>query len=542
MKPALQPKIKQCFLRFYEEYGIRSNSLMKALLELYGKHENQYGGSYEFGSFDEFLAKLLLSDDAKLANILSFSVRDQKKNHSAICTAAALVKLFEDMKPFALNSVLSGQFDLAESYGINPLPLYNHFPQSLSQDYIRTFFPNGINDAALTELFQNIKKCILQIKNEKLLGKNTEARFSYLRFWADIKIRDLAEINYQGISSLLRINQVLRKTISLLADRWARQYPPEKTEKIKNLLIEIIILYFRCNILILYKKYPQVKTYNMFMFMSVLSDEIISLIRGLHQELNKKHPNLQILLNKVLVNFARTNQTDGLTTEYCPYTQNYIYSGDYFGDCTANIVKKQVDPNTANIHWTVYSWLLNPYYRIIEVYYGHNGTKEKLLKGHIMPVVIHDRKVLMIDAIEVVPKLRRFVRGRENEYFDQQLFDSISGDLLQALFEKCEELAEMMGVEAIYVEMYSNARWVNRKLSQLPSDSYNIFNDVCIPFGTGVIEKNIELLQNDYPRNVVFEVQAVNCNLMEQYTKVNYKEIAVLKGRREFWNLKIRGI
>lgn len=274
----------------------------------------------------------------------------------------------------------------------------------------------------------------------------------------------------------------------------------------------------------------------------MFSDEIISLVRQLYQELNKKHPYLQTLLDKIFINFDGSSQKDGFTTQYCPYTQNYIYSGDYFGDCTANIVKKQVDPDTANIHWTVYSWLLNPHYRIIDVYYSQNGYKEKLLKGHIMPLIIHDRKILMIDAIEVVPKLRRFVRGRENEYFDQQLFDNISGDLLKALFEKCEELGEMMGVEAIYVEMFSNAKWVNKELSRLPSDSYNIFKDVCIPFGTGVIERNIELAQHVYPRDVIFEVQAVNCNLMEQYTKINYKEIAVLKGRRECWNLKIRGI
>lgn len=541
MCKVLNKNTEQSFLKLYNEYGIRSTPLLKSLYGVYSKYEKQYSG------FKDFLTQISLGDHQQLRDIVNFSVRNQDKNHAAVCTAAALVKIFEDIKPFNYQSLFSGQFDLEKSYGINPLPLFNHFPQNISLRYTKYFFPDGINAATFSQFFTRIRECIIHIKHEKLLGKNTNGHLTYLKFWADIKINNLEEINfeknYEGTFTLLRLNEVLRKTISLLADRLVKPgYPIDKIEKIKTQLEEIIILYIKCNILVLYERYPQIKGYNM--FISVLSDEIISVIREIYSELNKKYPHLKELISNCLgqIDSDYLQHKDGFETQYCPYNYDYIKSGDYFGDCTASVVKKQVDPNTANIHWTVYSWLLNPYYRIIEVYYSQEGNKEKLLKGHILPLIIHNKKVLMIDAIEVVPKLRQFVRGRENEYFDHQLFDKVSDSLLDTLFEKCEELGEMMGVEAIYIEMFSNAQWVNRLLSQMPNDSYNIFKDICIPFGTEVVEKNIELIQNYNPKDVTFEVQAVNCNLMEQYTKSNYKEIAVLKGRRKCWNLHIRGI
>jgi hypothetical protein len=199
-------------------------------------------------------------------------------------------------------------------------------------------------------------------------------------------------------------------------------------------------------------------------------------------------------------------------------------------------VRSQVDPEIANIHWTVYAWLLDPYYRVLDVYF--HGRR--VMKGHILPLIIHGRRILMLDAIETIPSIRDFLRGRRNRNISRKIYTRRL-DILQALFGAVKDLAGRMGVEAVYVDKYSNTKWVRAEVNKLPADSYHV-SDVIKPFNNDLITAVVRKILNASVGEVKEEIQARNISLMDQQLRPNYKEVGVLMGRRKDYFLAVRGI
>lgn len=227
---------------------------------------------------------------------------------------------------------------------------------------------------------------------------------------------------------------------------------------------------------------------------------------------------------------------DGVEIAYARRDAAFLSSGDYYGDCTASEVRSQVDPEIANIHWTVYAWLLDPYYRVLDVYF--NGRR--VLKGHVLPLIIQGRRVLMLDAIETIPSIRDFLRGKPNRNISRPIY-ARRKELLKALFTTVKKLAAQMGVEAVYVDKYSNTKWVRAEVGKLPADSYHI-RDVIKPFKNSPIEAVIHSITGAPVEDVWEEIQARNISLMDQQLRPNYKEVGVLMGRRKDYFIAMRGI
>jgi hypothetical protein len=147
---------------------------------------------------------------------------------------------------------------------------------------------------------------------------------------------------------------------------------------------------------------------------------------------------------------------------------------------------------------------------------------------------------LMLDAIETIPSIRDFLRGKRNRNISKRIY-ARRIDLLQALFATVKDLARQMGVQAIYVDKYSNTKWVREEVSKLPSDSYHI-SEVIKPFKNDLIEAIIRKTLDTPVVDVTEEIQARNISLMDQQLRPNYKEVGVLMGRRKDYFIAIRGI
>jgi hypothetical protein len=74
------------------------------------------------------------------------------------------------------------------------------------------------------------------------------------------------------------------------------------------------------------------------------------------------------------------------------------------------------------------------------------------------------------------------------------------------------ELAAKMGVDAVYVDKFSNAAWVRAALDELPRDYYHI-RDVEKPLGLEPIRRLIRNFTGDDEDVVFEEIQAVNVSL-----------------------------
>jgi hypothetical protein len=182
-----------------------------------------------------------------------------------------------------------------------------------------------------------------------------------------------------------------------------------------------------------------------------------------------------------------------------------------------------------------YAWLLDPFYRVLEVYFDG----EPVLKGHVLPLVIRGRPALAIDAIEVVPPLRDIIGGKPNPYLSDRLFQHRKA-VLEALFTQARSLAGQVGAETLYVDKFSSARWVREAVDLFPRTTYHV-RDVFKPFGTEPVAALVrEILGGDFGP-VCEEIQATNLALMDQGLRFGFKEIGVIDGDVEDERLAVRG-
>ncbi len=470
-----------------------------------------------------------LSDSGRASGSLSVDYvcdapavpRDQGRNHTAISAVVASFALCNDITPIAMRPIVEGHFDISRDYGINPAPLFNQNPPALTRHlFVSTF---GVDIAELSPAPGDFISQLREIETFQLLGAYTANKMSFVKDIAGTALRSITgkHLNENKVSYY----KLITHTIDLLIRQIGRlsvecaEFATE-ADMLKKVRRHRLMLDLKR----LFTDYPYLRehpAYYYVLFSDVVSE---SILRWLQPEEKLK-----------IAEEFRVVRNYGIEMSFSPRDMSFLFLGDEYGDCTANRIRSQVDSRVANIHWTVYPWILDPYYRVLEALLDG----KRALKCHLLPLVIHDRPVLMVDAIEAVPELRERKDGEPNPDLDTKLtFRRI--EILEELLGFCKNLATKMGLEAVYVEKFSNARWIRDHIEKLPSDGYHV-SEVEKPYETNIIQHNVQTLTGKSAGEIAEEVQAINTGLMYQQVRRGYKEVGVLIGRRENWRLPISG-
>ncbi|NIV38772.1 MAG: hypothetical protein GWN58_57965, partial [Anaerolineae bacterium] len=90
------------------------------------------------------------------------------------------------------------------------------------------------------------------------------------------------------------------------------------------------------------------------------------------------------------------------------------------GDCTAAHHSHQADPRVENIYWTLFAWILDRNYQILEVHFDG----QLVLKAHLLPLFYQGPQgltpFLALDAIETGTALRDDVDGPVDARLSEQ--------------------------------------------------------------------------------------------------------------------------
>lgn len=224
---------------------------------------------------------------------------------------------------------------------------------------------------------------------------------------------------------------------------------------------------------------------------------------------------------------------DRLDCEFAPKTIDFVDVGNRYGDCTSRNREKQID-QIENIFWTIASYALDIFHQVLEV----RLDGEPLIKAHIMPCLFHGRPTLHIDAIETILRLRDYVsvtKMQLNTNRDPALFERRE-EFLGALFDSVERIADLMGIELITCDSFSNTHWVQKSIHRFLPNVYHIGD-----FG--------QLYGGSFPKDLAEhilgtavktrqEIQAVNLSMTHPDLNLCYKRNFSLRGGF----VKLRGI
>lgn len=446
--------------------------------------------------------------------------RDQGKNHAAIAAAFAAFSAYDDLTPWTMQPLLEGAFALRRDFGIDPEPLCGFNSPAAAADLFRETFRIGIDDAPV--VLDSLIESLGRIESQCLLGKRTINKLVYVRELTGFRLKDLSAERLIGDPA--RLAALIDHTLELLRRHIVRLPPGHpRNATVEQLLRDWEDYKALFALHKLFAGYPQFKG-RAAAFYTIFADVVVDAIATRHGLAGAAYP--------ASLHYLRRR---GIEAVFSRRDKDFVFSGDTYGDCTAHRVRSQVDDRIANIHWTVYAWLFDPYYRVIEVFLDG----KRAIKCHILPLKIQDRPLLMLDAIEVVPHLRERKDGRPNADLDAHLYENRFA-LLGRLFEICGDIASRMALDTIYVEKFSNAKWVRDEIERLPDDSYHI-DDVEKLYGDAIVAANIRRFTDADPGEISEEIQAKNPWLMHRQMRRNYKDVAVLRGRREGWSLRISG-
>ncbi|CAH2602467.1 conserved protein of unknown function [Rhodovastum atsumiense] len=443
--------------------------------------------------------------------------RDQGVNHQAICAAMALLSLCDDVTPVVMRPVLEGGFDLRRDFGIDPRPLWGFNAPATARALLDAFF--GVWPLPADPAVAGLAEALEAIRRGTLLGENTVPKLAYVpRANRDESFGACAERLWHTDDT--GFAWLFDHTVDLL-DRQVGRLPPGHPKATEASAVRQALARLRQPGLLVrrFHRHPWLAGHPG-AFETLFADEIVAWLA----------PDCGRAGDPAL----HRPRGSGIELAFAPRNAAFLTLGDRYGDCTASRVRAQVDEDIANIHWTVCAWLLDPYYRVIEVF----SDGKPALKGHVLPLVIDERPVFMVDAIEAVPELRELKDGSENPMRDRALYE-VKDALLDTLLQVCTDLARRMGVEVVYVERFSNARWVRARLEVMPSDSYDVW-DVEKPYETRIVEATIARvlgLKATTPRQ---EIQARNTRLMHQDLAENHKEVTLLAGPRSARRLRVR--
>jgi hypothetical protein len=215
---------------------------------------------------------------------------------------------------------------------------------------------------------------------------------------------------------------------------------------------------------------------------------------------------------------------------YAPRDFSYLQLGRFFGDCTSDKRYLQNNCQTENIYWTVFSWIMDGNYQILMV----TVDGKPAMKCHLLPLFVDvpqtGREIypcLFIDAIETTAQFRT----EENSI--RETAEPIMAQAFDCLLAKVREIADRMGIEAVYSERFSNTAWVRQALERLPE----------IYLDTKRIVK-VDELEDVYccadrfcrehgftpPAAVFMEIQARNTYLISETIIGSNKSFGVVRG------------
>ena len=129
--------------------------------------------------------------------------------------------------------------------------------------------------------------------------------------------------------------------------------------------------------------------------------------------------------------------------------RGFLALGSRIGDCTARPYR-QIDHHTENIYWTVFPWLLDRNYQILQVFHDSH----LVMKVHLLPLATYEsgglQMFLAVDAIETGVTMRHDIEGE----------GKLPADVVEGILEQTRleilRIADAMGIDDVYAELFSN--------------------------------------------------------------------------------------
>jgi ElaB/YqjD/DUF883 family membrane-anchored ribosome-binding protein len=388
--------------------------------------------------------------------------RDQRCNRGGMLLACSLLTLLDDVKAFVHEEIGTSEFDLLTRFGIDPQPLINLNPPSSSlTNAVRSIFAREHKE--LRTCFQLLVDDLKAIHRERMFGQATPGKMAYVR---EVTGTPLSRLEAQTLAD--RLVSLRERTLMLLGrrgDRLPVSHPKRESafamaERIRCHVTTYDVLFFHLRALC--ANHPS-RAVGFDSFCDLYRDEIVQELGTILRDEGVEPPWLQQMA------FVRGR---GLEARYARRDRSFLSLGDEYGDCTAWKPRKQLHRHETNIHWTVYTWLVDPFYRVIELFW----EGERVLKAHLLPLIIRQRRVLAVDAIEVIPKLRPQARGKQVPHISQRLL-ARREEIVEGLFQTIRDLGCRMHVDAILVDKFSNAEWVRAVVDKLPLAIYGYLSD-----------------------------------------------------------------
>jgi len=405
------------------------------------------------------------------------------------------------------------QFDLKRDFGLDPNPLFSLIEM---KPPIRQILTEFVLTASQKPDFyaEALLEYLQEINSQALLGPATPISIAGYLFNITGSPMTLSQVRAPAnwnrfISNLVPI---CARTLDLLTKR-IRQLDQHVT------VPDVRRLYVRMSELLAHVEISYIKSISTMLgattewFVTTHADQLVTRIMS-------NSPNSSPLQIR-----PRSRHSSDIDVAYVQRDSRFIKLGDRYGDCTAQRVRSQVDPDVANIHWTVYPWLLHPFYRVLEV----TVARAPAIKGHILPLQICGKPVLALDAIEAVPCLREKTRdGKDNPILNRHLFERRE-EIIDRLFDVVGMIGDRMNAEEIHVDAFSNAEWVRERVGRLPTRHYHV-SQVSAAFAEEAIRSNITNVLGSYSDTIQVEVQAMNLKLYDQGLKQGYKAVGLLRG------------
>jgi hypothetical protein len=438
----------------------------------------------------------------------SFKWISQKATATPEWLCRQLIQHLTDVKAYvAIFVERDPAFDLKGNYGLDPAPLRNlNAPSPALIQRMKSVFsmPHERLNTALDITLREIREML----DHRALGANTGGKMAFVRQATGTPLRLIQEP-----SKLCESLVMLRSQALVLLQRQLRRLGPSHRnavvveryiQRIRAAASDNDLVYHRLRDLCANDPRPAVGFES---FTDIYRDEI-----------------LQLLADSVEIPMppsTRYLRRSGIEVAYAPRNVRFLELGDAYGDCTASI---PIRHRQANIFQTVYAWMLDPFYRVLEVHLDG----DPLLKGHILPLLVREKPCLVLDAVETVPKLRATIKGRDNPFLSRRAWTTRE-DLMSALLATVFEIADRMGTDCVLAERFSNTDWVRRFLDSKPRCFAHV-SEIKKPFGQEPVRRAVEnesgLLCQDFPE----EIQAMNTELMDEGLRGGYKELALLRG------------
>lgn len=226
-----------------------------------------------------------------------------------------------------------------------------------------------------------------------------------------------------------------------------------------------------------------------------------------------------------------------LSIRILPRNHEFITSGNLHGDCTALNRRFQID-DTKNIFWTIASWMLNPFYQIIQI--ESNGMP--IMKAHFSLMQYNWELILCLDAVETSPMMREYLANNKDDtkfnHSKSHLFP-MRCQIFDALIEFVLYYARSIWVSVVIAEEYSNTTWVRELLKKFPAVNFRL-TDLAELFEWEILDYLILNSLGETKKKT--EIQLLNTELEDKWLKHWMNSARVLMGNIKWVSDSLRWI